>query len=237
MSWRKIIFSIEDYEQTLFAQKKQTVGSISRQITKTSVARTDAFRDQVFPKLIRTHKHEIYTIEDGSHRPDSHGHQTVLDQQDRESTVRSLENPRARTPQSTLSVNIKAMTPNQQIWQSKPDEVLLNEVLMCFKLYGLDDHSTMCKCTVGDAGAKLWQLRHKLECYYRPNKYHRYFEAKPRFHRCITILRQMVRLYDHHVEVRESTAHPCGRRYSVLPDGQDFRRLRWRAVENILTFD
>ena len=136
-------------------------------------------------------------------------------------------------------MNVKAMTLSsyRQLWHSTPDEGLLNEVLKCFNLKGLDDHSIVCSCSAGDVGDKMWQLRHKLERHYRPHKYQRYFDGKPSFHRCITILRQVVRLYDHHVDARETTTHPCGRLFSVWSNGQDCRHLRWSPVEKIVTFD
>ena len=118
------------------------------------------------------------------------------------------------------------------------------EVLGCFQVNGPDDARDFCSCTVTqvDAAGGLWALRERLARHYKTSKYRTYFNAPPHnVHRCITILRQVLRPFGYVVHSRDkhcdhSESCRC-RFFNVRAVDEADRSFRCRLQEKIVSFD
>jgi predicted nucleotide-binding protein len=93
---------------------------------------------------------------------------------------------------------------NSQLFKVFPTEEICLEVLLCFGLKSLDDTTNFSKKDLETLGTvkKLYFIKSKLEQYYIPCKARTYLnELSPK--NCITILRQILKVYERTVTSRE----------------------------------
>lgn len=92
-----------------------------------------------------------------------------------------------------------------QLFQQVPDEDFLLKFLNCYGIKDLNDNKEFTKTDLNDLNIinKIEDLIPELVLYYLPCKY-QMFLTNITLNKCITILRQILRLYDHHLKKREN---------------------------------
>ena len=128
-----------------------------------------------------------------------------------------------------------------QLWRSAPDEALLMDLLACFNLKGLDDRAVFCKHSLARYGtaARVHALQDRLMKHYIPCKGHIYLGADPPTElRCVTILRQVLRLYEHKLMTRERVCNSqkCIT-YRLWPRDLTEGRYGCRDCQKVVSFD
>ena len=88
-----------------------------------------------------------------------------------------------------------------QLFQQVPDEDFLLKFLNCYGIKDLNDNKEFTKTDLNDLNIinKIEDLIPELVLYYLPCKY-QMFLTNITLNKCITILRQILRLYDHHLK-------------------------------------
>ena len=91
-----------------------------------------------------------------------------------------------------------------QLFQQIPDNNFLLKFLNCFGIKDLEDSKEFSKCDLLDLQIiiKIENLIPELVLYYLPCKYNMFLNNIT-INKCITILRQILRLFDHHLKKRE----------------------------------
>tara|TARA_A100000164_G_C21734429_1_gene689220 strand:- start:47 stop:436 length:390 start_codon:yes stop_codon:yes gene_type:complete len=91
-----------------------------------------------------------------------------------------------------------------QLFQQVPDENFINIFLNCYGIQNLDDNKEFTKSDLNDISIieNIENLIPDLVLYYLPCKYEM-FLTNITLNKCITILRQILRLYDYNLKKRE----------------------------------
>ena len=91
-----------------------------------------------------------------------------------------------------------------QLFRTKPDEELLKKILRCFNINDINDDKEFTKpyLIYYNTPFLLEQLIPELVCIYLPCKYEQ-FLGQLTINRCITILRQILKLFDYKLNKRE----------------------------------
>lgn len=91
-----------------------------------------------------------------------------------------------------------------QLFQQVPGEEFLKILLNCYGIEDIDDSKEFTKTDLNDINiiAKIEDLIPELVLYYLPCKYEM-FLTNITLNKCITILRQILRLYNCHLKKRE----------------------------------
>lgn len=91
-----------------------------------------------------------------------------------------------------------------QLFQQVPDEKFINTFLNCYGIKKLDDNKEFTKSDLNDISIieNIENLIPDLVLYYLPCKYEM-FLTNITLNKCITILRQILRLYDYNLKKRE----------------------------------
>ena len=91
-----------------------------------------------------------------------------------------------------------------QLFKQVPDLEFLNKLLNCFGLQDLEDKSEFTKDNLIKINTidKINNLLPELVIYYLPCKYN-YFLKNLTINKCITILKQVLRLFDYQIKKRE----------------------------------
>jgi hypothetical protein len=115
---------------------------------------------------------------------------------------------------------------NQLFNKTVPEEVAL-KVLQCFGLSGFDDRRMFSKYDIEncDTVARMSAMMHELSQYYMPCKARTYL-TNPNSKKCVTILKQIIRLYGFTLMSRERNVH--GKKvifYQIMGAG-DYDKLR-----------
>ena len=91
-----------------------------------------------------------------------------------------------------------------QLFQQVPDEEFMVKLLNCFGIIDFNDKKEFTKSNLEDLNiiSKIEDLIPELVIYYLPCKYEM-FLTNITLNKCITILRQILRLYDYNLKKRE----------------------------------
>lgn len=92
-----------------------------------------------------------------------------------------------------------------QLFQQVPDEIFLLKFLNCYGIKDLNDNKEFTKTDLNDLNIinRIEDLIPELVLYYLPCKY-QMFLTNITLNKCITILRQILRLYNYHLKKREN---------------------------------
>jgi|TARA_B110000259_G_scaffold169_1_gene188 hypothetical protein len=95
-----------------------------------------------------------------------------------------------------------------QLFQQIPDEEFMVKILNCFGNINFNDNKEFSKFDLDDLDIinKLEDLIPELVMYYLPCKYNM-FLTNININKCITILRQLLRLYNYKLKKREHVQH------------------------------
>ena len=133
------------------------------------------------------------------------------------------------------------MTKNQ-LFITLPDIELCIEVLNCFCLTSMDDTTNFSKKDLEIIGTvnQIYAIKHKLELYYIPCKARTYLnDLSPK--NCITILRQLLKIFERTVTSREKYIR--GTKYviyQIIP--KDYKQYQPVEINNddsnyVVSFD
>tara|TARA_Y100000590_G_scaffold137684_1_gene157672 strand:- start:377 stop:766 length:390 start_codon:yes stop_codon:yes gene_type:complete len=91
-----------------------------------------------------------------------------------------------------------------QLFQQMPDENFLLKLLNCYDITDINDNKEFSKCDLIDLQIvnRIENLIPELVLYYLPCKYDMFLNNIT-INKCITILRQVLRLFDYHLKKRE----------------------------------
>ena len=91
-----------------------------------------------------------------------------------------------------------------QLFQQVPDEEFMVKLLNCFGIIDFNDKKEFTKSNLEDLNiiSKIEDLIPKLVIYYLPCKYEMFLKDFT-INKCITILRQLLRLYNYKLKKRE----------------------------------
>jgi hypothetical protein len=92
-----------------------------------------------------------------------------------------------------------------QLFQQVPDQDFLLKLLNCYGIKNLNDNKEFTKTDLNDLNIinRIEDLIPELVLYYLPCKY-QMFLTNITLNKCITILRQILRLYNYHLKKREN---------------------------------
>lgn len=92
-----------------------------------------------------------------------------------------------------------------QLFQQVPDQEFLLKLLNCYGIKNLNDNKEFTKTDLNDLNIinRIEDLIPELVLYYLPCKY-QMFLTNITLNKCITILRQILRLYNYHLKKREN---------------------------------
>lgn len=126
-----------------------------------------------------------------------------------------------------------------QLFRKIIPSALLEKILLCFNLKGLNDSKIFTKYDLhfNNTIAKLNQLKSQIEVYYVPCKGRIYLDDIT-IKKCITILRQVLRLYDFNLETSERyIAKKKSIAYQMVPMNKNKTATIINAKSTIITFD
>ena len=91
-----------------------------------------------------------------------------------------------------------------QLFQQMPDEKFLLKLLICYDITDINDNKEFSKCDLIDLQIinRIEDLIPELVLYYLPCKYEMFLNNIT-INKCITILRQVLRLFNYHLKKRE----------------------------------
>lgn len=91
-----------------------------------------------------------------------------------------------------------------QLFQQMPDEKFLLRLLNCYDITDINDNKEFSKCDLIDLQIinRIEDLIPELVLYYLPCKYEMFLNNIT-INKCITILRQILRLFNYHLKKRE----------------------------------
>lgn len=115
---------------------------------------------------------------------------------------------------------------NQLFNKNIPEEVALN-VLNCFGLSGFDDRHMFSKYDISnfDTVQKMNVMMHELSQYYMPCKARTYL-SDINSKKCLTILKQIIRLYGYTLMSRERNVHGKKVIFYQMMGAGDYDKLR-----------
>lgn len=127
-----------------------------------------------------------------------------------------------------------------QLFNTKPDEIIVEKILLCFGLENLEDSTVFTKKDLKEINTveNIEKIIDEIEFYYLPckrNKYLRELNCK----KIITILRQFVKCYDYFIFSKEKYIQ--GEKYityQIMPlDKKSFLKMRKKDESYIVSFD
>ena len=127
-----------------------------------------------------------------------------------------------------------------QLFNTKPDELIMEKILLCFGLDNLEDTTVFTKKDLKEINAveNLEKIIDEIETYYLPCKRKKYLRDL-NYKNIITILRQFVKCYDYFIFSKEKYIQ--GEKYityQIMPlDKKTFLKMRKKDETYIVSFD
>ena len=92
-----------------------------------------------------------------------------------------------------------------QLFQQMPDEKFLLKLLICYDITDINDNKEFSKCDLIDLQIinRIEDLIPELVLYYLPCKYEMFLNNIT-INKCITILRQVLRLFNYHLKKKRA---------------------------------